>query len=133
MAKEKVLYSIAEKPKDVYKMFYNAVTSVFPGAKLSKTMPRGYEVRVTVRGSQLCCSPKFREVTFSYNGDVGQGLINCLTHQMHVVQSIATVESLFTQLNNIKKSFSKNNRKIEIKTEIRDIVSPRLSDNNKWF
>lgn len=126
MAKEKVLYALAENPKDVYEMFYNAVTSIFPGAKLSKSMPRGYDVRVTVRGSGMSwngCTQKFREVTFTHNRDIGQGLIDCMTHQMHIQQSIATVESLFIQLQKIKKTFAKSNRKIEVKTEIRNPVT----------
>ena len=138
MAKEKVFYSLAENPKDVYEMFYNAVTSIFPSAKLPKAMPRGYEVRVIVRGSGMSwngCTQKFREVTFTCNRDIGQGLIDCMTHQMHIQQSIATVESLFTQLNNIKKSFTKGSRKIEIKTEIRNPVSitSNGSDSYKEF
>lgn len=126
MAKEKVFYALAENPKDVYEMFYNAVTSIFPSAKLPKAMPRGYEVRVIVRGSGMSwngCTQKFREVTFTHNRDVGQGLIDCMTHQMHLQQSIATVESLFEQLQKIKKTFAKGNRKIEVKTEIRNPVS----------
>lgn len=135
MAKEKVFYTLAENPKDVYEMFYNAVTSIFPGAKLSKSMPRGYDVRVTVRGSGMSwngCTQKFREVTFTHNRDIGQGLIDCMTHQMHIQQSIATVESLFTQLNNIKKTFTKGNRKIEIKTEIRNPVSITANGSDRY-
>lgn len=127
MAKEKVLYALAENPKDVYDMFYNAVTSIFPSAKLSKSMPRGYEVKVRVRGTGMSwngCTQKFREVTFTHNRDIGQGLVDCMTHQMHVQQSIATVESLFEQLQKIKKTFSKkSNRKIEVTTNIRNPVT----------
>lgn len=127
MAKEKVLYALAENPKDVYDMFYNAVTSIFPSAKLSKSMPRGYEVKVRVRGTGMSwngCTQKFREVRFTHNRDIGQGLVDCMTHQMHVQQSIATVESLFEQLQKIKKTFSKKgNRKIEVTTNIRNPVT----------
>lgn len=123
MAKEKIFYSLAENPKDVYFMFYNAVTSIFPAVQIPKAMPRGYEVRVRVRGAQKCCLPKFREVTFTYNRDIGQGLIDCMTHQMKIQQSIATVESLFIQLQKIKKSFANRNRKIEVTTEIRNPVA----------
>lgn len=123
MAKEKVLYSLAEKPKDVYTIFYNAVTSIFPEAQISKTMPRGQVVQVTVRGSQMCCLPKFREVTFTCDKKVGQGLIDCMTDKMHAPQSISTVESLFKQLQQIKKTYSKGYSRIVVKTEILNRIS----------
>ena len=135
MAKEKVFYALAENPKDVYEMFYNAVTSIFPSAKLSKSMPRGYDVRVTVRGTGMSwngCTQKFREVTFTHNLDIGQGLIDCMTHQMHLQQSIATVESLFIQLQKIKKSFTKRFRKIEVKTEICNPVSVTSNGSDSY-
>lgn len=121
MSKEKVLYALAESPKDVYLMFYNAVTSIFPSVQIPKTMPKGYVVRVIVRGSGMSwdgCTQKFREVTFTHNRDIGQGLIDCMTQQMHIQQSISTVESLFEQLQKIKKTFTKGHRKIEVMTEI---------------
>ena len=123
MAKEKKLYYLADEPKDVYTIFYNAATSIFPGARIPKSMPRGYEVCVTVRGSQMCCLPKFREVIFTYNKKIGQGLIYCMTHKMRVQQSIATVESLFNELQKIKKTFTRGYRKIEVKVDIHNPIS----------